>query len=176
MLTSLLIILPVLLAGLTFILILKFFPNFLNFPLDFSRTYNGKRIFGQNKTIKGPLIMTLFTGLFGISFYNYLNFPTTFSIFLSYALIGLLYSLGELPNSFFKRQLNISPGSKAIAQPWKTIFNFLDIYDSLFFCYLGYVFIFNFDSYITFVTILFSGVLHLLTDVLMKKLKLKQYN
>ncbi|WP_373758152.1 CDP-archaeol synthase, partial [Jeotgalibaca porci] len=70
------------------------------------------------------------------------------------ALLGVAYILFELPNSFIKRRMNISPGKAAyVTNPWK--YMWLDQMDSLFGCalvlwlfyplsfgqYLGYVFL-----------------------------------
>ena len=90
-------------------------------PIDRGRTFCGKRILGDNKTFRGFMIIVPFSG---IAFWvlsmlrpvlpdwigNSL-WPLTNS---QYALLGLLagfaFMLGELPNSFLKRQLGIAPG------------------------------------------------------------------
>ena len=46
-------------------------------------------------------------------------------------MLGLGYSLFELPNSFLKRRLDITPG-KTIKGFWKVFFIFLDQADSIF--------------------------------------------
>ena len=46
-------------------------------------------------------------------------------------LLGLGYSLFELPNSFLKRRLDITPG-KSVSGFWKVFFIFLDQADSVF--------------------------------------------
>lgn len=75
-------------------------------PLDFGKKINGKRIFGDNKTIRG-LIAGIASGLL-IGFVE--------SFYLSYMLeIALLLAIGtnvgDLLGSFIKRRLNLKSGS-----------------------------------------------------------------
>ena len=106
---------------------------------------DGRRIFGDNKTWKGiagyVLLNTVFTVLWGFVCLNpkvaeldffYLNHGSTipYNILVG-VLLGLGYSLFELPNSFLKRRLDIEPG-KTIKGFWKVFFIFLDQADSIF--------------------------------------------
>ncbi len=98
--------------------------QFLKIPLDMNRTYRGKRIFGNNKTIRGIVIMVLFSILFTYILewiteqsdfaqrYAVLDF-THYPSYLFGILYGLGYTLFELPNSFVKRQRDIQPGKSA---------------------------------------------------------------
>jgi CDP-2,3-bis-(O-geranylgeranyl)-sn-glycerol synthase len=90
-------------------------------PLDAGRTFRGKRILGENKTARGFVVMVpaaaaafallhrLLTttdpaevlGIWPLSSTSYLGLG---------ALAGLGFMLGEIPNSFLKRQLDIPPG------------------------------------------------------------------
>lgn len=120
--------------------------GFLNRPIDNKKTFfDGRRIFGDNKTWKGfvgyvvfnMLAMVLFGVIFnmlGINSYSffYQSYPNTplFNLGVG-ALVGLAYGLFELPNSFLKRRLNIEPGKSA--KGWKKyFFIFLDQADSIF--------------------------------------------
>ncbi len=91
-------------------------------PLDFGKKYKGKRIFGDHKTFRGFFINVVFC-IIGAAVQAGLQ--TTGSIpswliLLDYGaywpLLGLLLGIGmtagELPNSFLKRKLDISPGGK----------------------------------------------------------------
>ena len=169
----LLIILPVLFSGIVFILFLKVFPRLLIYPLDFGLRIHGKRLFGENKTIRGPLFMSVFTGAFGLIISLFIVQEASVSIFFSYLIIGLLYSFGELPNSFIKRQLGIPSGMQSIQPIIKGVFLFLDTFDSLIFCGIGYITIFNFPYGIVVASVLLGGLLHLATDILMMNLNLK---
>lgn len=86
-------------------------------PLDGGRRFRGRRIFGDNKTLRGFLVMVpasalAFAALGGTA-------PPSMGLWplspLAYAALGALagfgFMAGELPNSFVKRQLDIGPGS-----------------------------------------------------------------
>lgn len=170
-----LIIIPIFLAGIGFIFSLKFLGSRFNFPLDLNFKYRKRRIFGENKTIRGPVIMGVLTMMFGVLLYTNISAQSydLLTLCISYLLIGLLYSIGELPNSFIKRQLDINPGETSPDKKLKGIFNILDTLDSLIACGVGYLFIFKFNmlSVVTAVTI--GYFLHLTTDRLMVQLRLK---
>jgi hypothetical protein len=88
-------------------------------PIDGGATIRGHRVFGANKTWRGAIIMTAgvvaFAGVLA-------QFPAYWSQLPSKIqhagplifglLLGLGVVIGELPNSFLKRQLNIQPGSQ----------------------------------------------------------------
>jgi hypothetical protein len=92
-------------------------------PLDGGVTFRGRRVFGENKTIRGLIVMVPATaasfalvarlaghgrpdavGLWALATWQYA---------LLGAWVGLGFMLGELPNSFLKRQLDIAPGGRA---------------------------------------------------------------
>ena len=115
-------------------------------PIDSGKNFkDGKRIFGDNKTWKGLLgyvvlnsLMMLVLGIFfsilnwndySFIYQNHANTPV-FNISVG-ALLGLVYAVFELPNSFLKRRLGIKPGKTA--KGWKRVFFvFLDQADSIF--------------------------------------------
>jgi hypothetical protein len=178
-----LVILPVLFAGLTFIYYLKWNKiALLNTPLDFGFKINGKRVFGENKTIKGPIIMGIFTAVYGYIIFRLIeNFQHKHIdspyLFLALLIIGVSYSLGELPNSFIKRQLGIIPGSIPTEGLPKYIFRIVDTFDSLLLVGLLYYLLFHFSILSIICAILLGGVIHLITDKLMMHLRLKgQFN
>lgn len=119
---------------------------FLKKPIDFSKKFfDGKPIFGDNKTYKGLFgyifFNMLFSCLIGFLFktfnlnsYNFFygNHANTFSYNLLIGfLLGLFYALFELPNSFIKRRFDIIPG-KTTKGLSKIFFTFLDQADSIF--------------------------------------------
>jgi len=174
------IILPILLSGLTFIISLKVFGREkFSFPLDFGLKFRKKRIFGKNKTIKGPIMMSFFTGIYGYLLIKILKLETAFGlsslpIFYYYSLIGLSYSIGELPNSFIKRQLSISPGGVSKKKVERYFFKILDTVDSLIVCSVGYYYLFKFPTSIILKSIFLGSFIHLATDQLMIGLNLKK--
>ena len=115
-------------------------------PIDFGKNFiDGKRLFGDNKTWKGMLGYILFNTLFSVLWgfacqtgalhdlnFFYQNHENTipFNLLIG-VLLGLGYSLFELPNSFLKRRLDITPG-KSVSGFWKVFFIFLDQADSVF--------------------------------------------
>lgn len=90
-------------------------------PIDRGKTFNGKPIFGPNKTWRAIVFFTIFNGLLmGVmgwmivsnsqSNFTFVDFTQINAVMLG-AFIGLLDRLAELPNSFMKRQLSIKSGS-----------------------------------------------------------------
>lgn len=92
----------------------------LEYPVDFGKTFRGKRIFGNNKTIRGVFAAVLFGTLFfiaqtalfvrfrftqDISLFNYQTAPILYGIAVSFGAI-----FGDLVKSFFKRQRAIDSG------------------------------------------------------------------
>lgn len=78
----------------------KFVKRF-NKPLDFDKTFRGKRLLGDNKTIYGTLIGVLA----GVLATILLHQPLILGLLLSIGALG-----GDLIKSFFKRQLGIASG------------------------------------------------------------------
>jgi hypothetical protein len=90
-------------------------------PLDGGRTFRGRRIFGANKTVRGLVVMVPATALafVVVSQLAAHGHPQAVGLWplsaAGYAWLGaaagLGFMLGELPNSFLKRQLGIAPGA-----------------------------------------------------------------
>lgn len=121
LLETLYLILPLLVAGAVHAPVIKrnLLPGLAR-PLDFGRSYRGTRVFGENKTWRGVLLMSAVAVavVFGQSLaYPYepfrslsiVDYSETRWLALGLAL-GVSYSLSELPNSFLKRRLGIPPG------------------------------------------------------------------
>jgi len=81
-----------------------------NTPLDLGITLNGKRLFGDNKTIRGIVAGVLAAVTVAALQASFFNVGVTPSIAVA-ALLGLGALSGDALKSFFKRQLNIRPGS-----------------------------------------------------------------
>jgi hypothetical protein len=105
-------------------------------PLDGGRAWRGARVFGDNKTWRGVLVMVsvsaasaaaqgLLAGEWaersGVAVVDYMAFAAVeqhagLQRVLGYALLGALlgagYVVGELPNSFAKRRCGILPGQQ----------------------------------------------------------------
>ena len=105
--------------------------DFLRKPIDFGKNApDGKRIFGDNKTFKGFIGMILFGALLSLIwgeilktnetlfslnyFYRHYSNNVGYNLLIG-ALTGFAYALFELPNSFLKRRLDITPGKNDIS-------------------------------------------------------------
>jgi hypothetical protein len=91
-------------------------------PIDGGLHLRGRRLFGANKTVRGFMVMIPAAALsFAALAAGFAHFAPTVSAGLwplgtiDFALLGaaagLGFMLGELPNSFVKRQLDIAPGT-----------------------------------------------------------------
>ncbi len=119
-------ILPASFANMAPVFVKKHF-KFLAISLDLGRKFNGKRIFGANKTWRGYIAACLL-GIIIAGIQALLYFKTDFfkdwTIFpfqgYNFIILGFLSGLGAMVGdtveSFFKRQSNIKPGEKFI--PW----------------------------------------------------------
>jgi hypothetical protein len=88
-------------------------------PLDGGRCIGGRRVFGDNKTWRGALCMTAGVVLATVVLWQWgwwrdqlpdevnASSPVVVGV-----LIGLGTVIGELPNSFLKRRLDIAPGTR----------------------------------------------------------------
>jgi CDP-2,3-bis-(O-geranylgeranyl)-sn-glycerol synthase len=100
------------------VLRLDLFPSLAR-PLDMGAWGGGRRVFGDNKTWRGALVM--FTGTLVAAvlltrwppFRDRLPDDVRHASPVAYgALLGAGVVLGELPNSFLKRRLGIEPGRR----------------------------------------------------------------
>jgi hypothetical protein len=93
----------------------------LSIPLDGGATFRGRRILGDNKTVRGFVVMIPAAAIsFGLLFFVVNSFapdavaglwPLTLRGYIALgAWAGFGFMFGELPNSFVKRQLDVAPG------------------------------------------------------------------
>ena len=102
--------------------IVRKWTNFLNYPVDLGAKLWGKPLFGKNKTFRGFFFGIIFA--LALSFVQHLLTSVGFFASISiidysgwnWAIVGVLMGLGaltgDLIKSFFKRRLDIKPGSK----------------------------------------------------------------
>jgi hypothetical protein len=157
-LQSLWLALPVAVAGvLHALLIRKNRLQRLARPLDGGRSWRGRRLLGDNKTWRGvllmPLLSTLVALLQGAALQRWAldatlaplpyvdvgravvsQLPADLAAVLGYGVSGLIfglgYVLGELPNSFVKRRLDVAPGG-AVQGRLRWLFQIVDQGDSI---------------------------------------------
>lgn len=162
--------------------------KFLKVPIDFNKNFiDKKRIFGDNKTWKGlvgylilnvvcAVVWGLICNLLKINELNYfyINHANTFwyNILLG-VLLGLGYSIFELPNSFMKRRLDIKEG-KTISGFKKILFIFLDQADSVFGCCLVVWLFYNLGIKLYLMYILLGAGTHLLLNMILYFLHLRK--
>jgi CDP-2,3-bis-(O-geranylgeranyl)-sn-glycerol synthase len=87
-------------------------------PLDAGLTLRGRRLFGENKTLRGFVVMVPASSAGFALLAMLVGDPVALGLWTlsvpGYALAGAVagfgFMAGELPNSFVKRQLDIAPG------------------------------------------------------------------
>ena len=183
---------PVILAGVFNMLLLKIpFLKSRCKPIDGGKNWiDGKRIFGDSKSILGFWLMTLlggFTELFwglhlqGIGetkrslLYLYFENAPGFN-FLIGMLFGFLYMLFELPNSFIKRRFSVSAAEQGDRRRGlKLIFFILDQIDSM----LGIMLCLGILVHLTPAQIVFAiflgGLTHVLVNCLLILFRVRKY-
>ena len=157
-------------------------------PMDFGKNFkDNKRIFGDNKTWIGFFSMILFCTLFQVlcgvicNITNINNYNDLYSVsdntfwfnLLFGFLVGLIYVVSELPNSFIKRRLNIQCG-KTDKGLKGILFFIIDQIDSL----IGVMFLLYLFSDISFVNfllyILVGAFTHISVNLLLLILKVRK--
>ena len=107
-------------------------------PLDGGLRLRGQPVFGPNKTVRGLVVMVPAASAAFVILAAVAGDATRVSLWpielASYALLGALaglgFMLGELPNSFLKRQLGIDPGSAPVSRLAACLHFILDRLDS----------------------------------------------
>jgi len=111
-------------------------------PVDLGLTLRGRRLFGDNKRLRGFMVLPVAAAL---SFAALGSARGGLPQWLAqgmwalrpgqYALLGfvagLAFMLAELPNSFLKRQLGVGPGEQPRQASLRAIFVVADRFDSL---------------------------------------------
>ncbi len=150
---------------------------------------DGRRLFGENKTVIGMFSMAFFCMtvqcIYGLIFsiadissmndlYNIHANTVLFNCFAGF-LFGLSYMIFELPNSFLKRRCGVDSGS-ATAQNGirRYIFFLTDQFDSI----IGVILVLKILSGISwkeyFIYVLLGGITHLLVNIILKITKVRK--
>lgn len=179
---------PIILAGIMDNLFTKTrFHHRHIYPIDGYRRFRGKRIFGNNKTWCGFFAMIVFCTIsqvivgalydyFGISylsdFYNIYANTVLYNLVIGF-IIGFLYVLFELPNSFLKRQFDIESGMTE--RSVKGFFFFIcDQIDSLIAVMFVIYSVSGISVYKYFGYVFLGGITHLALNVVMSFLHLRR--
>ena len=172
---------PVILAAIFHMVVVRYdWLSVATYPLDHKMTFRSRRIFGDNKTYRGVLVMIItsvaLTYLYAflvsrfssIANLNLLDFETHSP--LVYGMIyGFGYVIGELPNSFAKRQLGITEGKST-----SFIQRLVDQLDSVIAILLLLLAFSNFTWKHFWSGIIFYGLLHLAINYLLYLLNLRK--
>lgn len=136
--------------------------SFLSKPMNVT-------LFGKNKTYRGLIFLTVVNGILHLLISKVSSGLESFVIG---ALLGLVYIISELPNSFYKRRLGIPAGEK----PKKAVafFIFLDKTDSVSGIVILYALIYGLSFPITVKLFFSAAILHLLISIILVKIKLKE--
>ena len=183
---------PVILAGVFNMLFLKIpFLKSRCRPIDGGKNWtDGKRIFGDSKSVLGFLLMTALAGILevfwgfllqGLGKNNwsllYLYFENTpvFN-FLIGMLFGFLYMLFELPNSFIKRRLSVSAAEQGDRRIGLKLFFFiLDQIDSMFGIMLCLGILAHLTPAQTVFAIFLGGLTHVFVNCLLILFRVRKY-
>jgi CDP-diglyceride synthetase len=173
-------LLPIAFSGLTLILCMrKGWLKALDRPLDGGLTLRGEPLIGKSKSVRSLvvylLIATSVTLLLNLAAQRsnlvspvYLNNP-----FALGPLITLAYLAGEILNSFVKRRLGIATSGQASSKVSSLIQRVFDNVDGI--LATGFVFIyFQVPASVLLTSGLLAVLIHLSTDLLMRRLKLKR--
>ena len=183
---------PVILAGVFNMLFLKIpFLKSRCRPIDSGKNWtDGKRIFGDSKSILGFILMTVLAGILEV-FWGfllqglgqnkrsllYLYFENTPAFnFLIGMLFGFLYMLFELPNSFIKRRLSVSAAEQGDRRIGLKLFFFiLDQIDSMFGIMLCLGILAHLTPAQTVFAIFLGGLTHVLVNCLLILFRVRKY-
>ena len=149
----------------------------LRVPLDAGLRFRGRRLFGANKTLRGLVVMVPASGLTCLALGVVLTAVTPAAEHLwdlspaGYSLLGLVgglgFMLGELPNSFVKRQLDVAPGGAPRGRLAATACFLADRLDSILGLLLAVHLTFGLPAGTWLVVLLAGPVVHWLFNVLL---------
>ena len=110
-------------------------------PLDGGASMGGRRVFGDNKTVRGLMMMPVAAAA-AFAFFaasrdalpswlaaGIWALPVTVMAAVGFV-AGLAFMLAELPNSFFKRRIDVAPGEAPAAPAWRAVCLVIDRCDS----------------------------------------------
>ena len=149
----------------------------LRVPLDAGLHLRGRRLFGASKTLRGLVVMVPASGLTCLALGVGLTPISSVADHLwaigpaGYALLGLAgglgFMLGELPNSFVKRQLDVAPGAAPGGRIAATLCFVADRLDSILGLLLAVHLTFGVPAGTWVVVLLAGPVVHWLFNVLL---------
>lgn len=157
-------------------------------PIDRYKTYrDGKRLFGDNKTWVGfcsmivltciaqvlvGIVLKCFNGEYLSDFYIKHSNTVIYNAMIG-AVLGFVYVLFELPNSFIKRRFDVPPG-KTVKGFRGCVFYIIDQIDSLIGVMLIPVIVSgsSFSRYVAY--ILLGGATHIILNLILYAFKVRK--
>ncbi len=182
-------IMPVILGGIANMLFTKtnLYKNNAH-PMDNNLKYkDNEPILGKNKTWIGFVFMIVLTSIMQLlwgficnyfnlnsfnDFYNINENTPVYNIILG-AVLGFVYVLFELPNSFIKRRFKITPGKTENSYIGK-IFFLIDQFDSIIGIGILMYFITDISVFNTIFYIFTGGFTHLAVNMILFTLKIRK--
>ena len=171
---------PVMLAAAIHIAVIRFnlLPA-LKTPMDFGRTFRGRRLLGENKTWRGAVVMTAGSAI-GAALQQRLRMPPleffdggSVNALLWGALLGLGFVGAELPNSFLKRQCDVPPGQQATGgRYW--FFTAVDQLDSVVGCLLALAMVWPPPWHVVVTALLLCALVHVAFNLVFVSVGLKR--
>jgi hypothetical protein len=127
------------------------------------------RLFGANKTWRGFVLLPLLNAA-AVVLFSY-DSPVPASLLLG-AMLGIVYLLFELPNSFLKRRIGIAPGEQS--SQYRTLFLLLDKTDSALGVSLAYYLLAEITLLHAAVLFIISSATHIIFSLLLVSLHIKK--
>jgi len=143
-------------------------------PVDQKKKFfDGKRIFGDGKTIGGLFIGTILGFLAGVAIHFALRgtpFSGIYGGFLNIGLISFGGLFGDLMNSFIKRRVNIERGGKLPVLDQLNV-----VFGSWILCFIfsRNWFLESFTPPIAIIVLIITPILHRVANIIAYKIKLK---
>ncbi|MGK0428141.1 MAG: CDP-diacylglycerol--serine O-phosphatidyltransferase [Ulvibacter sp.] len=130
--------------------------------------------FGKNKTLRGFILLPLFSG-FWVFIFSFWQGPFMNDIWHDLSIgfvLGMVYLLSELPNSFVKRRLGIANGEHS--KKYKGLQMIIDKVDSLVGMLIFYYLVTTINATETLMLFLFSLFVSLSVSFVLYSLKIKK--
>lgn len=183
-------LMPVILAGILNMIFTKTsIYNKLRRPIDGGKKLkDGQDIFGKNKTWIGFFSMIIFGVLSQVvwgylcrnvsflqdkNYVYYNNANTLINNVIIGAMLGFAYVICELPNSFIKRRIKITPGKTEKGIVGK-IFFVIDQIDSIIGVTIVLSFWYKMPIYQFFFFILLGGLTHIVVNLILYSVKIRK--
>ncbi len=160
----LIVVAPLVLANtLHMLLVKRSWLNFINIPIS-------DQLFGSNKTWRGFVFLTVVNAFLVFLMTQLFSIPINNSALLG-AILGFTYLLFELPNSYMKRKLGVTPGAKH--QQYRYFFSWVDKSDSAFGLSLVYYLLGYVDWKMAILLYFICSITHIISSLILVGLKIK---